>query len=132
PNGTVHQARRTRIFLGFYRQKSLGFPCSHLDQFPHPQPGAGDDREHHRRLADGRRRLLVRISAKEKIGGARMPDKLQRPADTPPSKRRMEIYAFFVVTAVLMPAFAVATVGTWGLTVWIYQAISGPPGPPSK
>jgi nitrate reductase NapE len=44
----------------------------------------------------------------------------------------MEIYAFLVVTAILMPAIAVATVGTWGLTVWIYQTINGPPGPPSK
>ncbi|MBN8936436.1 MAG: periplasmic nitrate reductase, NapE protein [Rhizobiales bacterium] len=47
-------------------------------------------------------------------------------------QRRMEIYAFLLVTAVLMPAIAVATVGTWGLTVWIYQVINGPPGPPSK
>jgi nitrate reductase NapE len=46
-------------------------------------------------------------------------------------KRRMEIFAFFIVTALLMPALAVATVGTWGLTVWVYQAIHGPPGPPS-
>jgi periplasmic nitrate reductase NapE len=59
-----------------------------------------------------------------------MPDELQRAADTSPNKRRMEIYAFLIVTAVLMPALAVATVGTWGLTVWIYQAINGPPGPP--
>ena len=44
----------------------------------------------------------------------------------------MEIYAFLVVTAILMPAIAVATVGTWGLMVWIYQTINGPPGPPSK
>jgi nitrate reductase NapE len=44
----------------------------------------------------------------------------------------MEIYAFFIVTAVLMPAVAVATVGTYGLTVWIYQTFAGPPGPPSK
>jgi nitrate reductase NapE len=47
-------------------------------------------------------------------------------------KRRMEIYAFLIVTAVLMPALAVATVGTWGLTVWIYQMINGPPGPPKS
>jgi len=47
-------------------------------------------------------------------------------------KRRMEIYAFLIVTVLVMPALAVATVGTWGLTVWIYQAINGPPGPPSK
>ena len=43
-----------------------------------------------------------------------------------------EIYAFLIITAVVMPFVAVATVGTWGLTVWIYQAINGPPGPPSK
>ena len=49
-----------------------------------------------------------------------------------PRRRRMEIYAFLIVTAVLMPALAVATVGTYGLTVWIYQIFSGPPGPPSK
>ena len=47
-------------------------------------------------------------------------------------KRRVEIYAFLVVTALLMPALAVATVGTWGLTVWIYQTINGPPGPPRQ
>ena len=47
-------------------------------------------------------------------------------------KRRMEIYAFLIITAVLMPALTVATVGAWGLTVWVYQAIHGPPGPPSK
>jgi nitrate reductase NapE len=47
-------------------------------------------------------------------------------------KRRMEIYAFLIVTAVLMPALTVTTVGTWGLTVWIYQTINGPPGPSAK
>jgi nitrate reductase NapE len=46
--------------------------------------------------------------------------------------RRMEIYAFLIVTAVLMPALAVATVGSWGLTVWVYQMFAGPPGPPAK
>jgi periplasmic nitrate reductase NapE len=46
-------------------------------------------------------------------------------------KRRMEIYAFLIVTAVLMPVLAVATVGTWGLVVWTYQMVHGPPGPPS-
>ena len=56
----------------------------------------------------------------------------QAPIDSAARKRRMEIYAFLIVTAVVMPALAVATVGTWGLTVWIYQAINGPPGPPSR
>jgi len=52
--------------------------------------------------------------------------------DSTAHKRRMEIYAFLIITAILMPALAVATVGTWGLSVWIYQAINGPPGPPRK
>jgi nitrate reductase NapE len=59
-------------------------------------------------------------------------EQVQRPAADNVRRWRMEIYAFLIVTAVLMPALAVITVGTWGLTVWIYQAISGPPGPPQK
>jgi periplasmic nitrate reductase NapE len=61
-----------------------------------------------------------------------MADSRQGAAEETSRKRRMEIYAFLIVTAVLMPALAVAFVGTWGLTVWVYQAINGPPGPPSK
>ena len=45
-------------------------------------------------------------------------------------QRRMEIFAFLFLTAVVMPALAVATVGSYGLAVWIYQIIAGPPGPP--
>jgi nitrate reductase NapE len=56
----------------------------------------------------------------------------QNATDTLRHKRRMEVYAFLIITAILMPALAVATVGSWGLTVWIYQAINGPPGPPHK
>ena len=59
--------------------------------------------------------------------GAQAPD----PSDGSRA-RRLEIYAFLIVTALVMPALAVATVGTYGLSVWIYQAINGPPGPPSK
>jgi periplasmic nitrate reductase NapE len=47
-----------------------------------------------------------------------------------PRRRRMEIFAFLFLTAVVMPALAVATVGSYGLAVWIYQMIVGPPGPP--
>ena len=61
-----------------------------------------------------------------------MSDRSMDTRDVTVRKRRMEIYAFLIVTAVLMPALAVATVGTWGLTVWIYQTINGPPGPPAK
>jgi len=44
----------------------------------------------------------------------------------------MEIFAFLFLTMVLMPALAVATVGGYGLTVWVYQMIAGPPGPPER
>jgi nitrate reductase NapE len=47
-------------------------------------------------------------------------------------RRRMEIIAFLFLTAELMPALAVATVGTYGLVVWVYQMAAGPPGPPSR
>ena len=47
-------------------------------------------------------------------------------------RRRMEIFAFLFLTVVLVPAVAVATVGGYGLTVWIYQMIAGPPGPPTQ
>jgi nitrate reductase NapE len=48
-----------------------------------------------------------------------------------PRRRRMEIFAFLFLTAFVMPALAVATVGSYGLAVWIYQMVAGPPGPPS-
>jgi periplasmic nitrate reductase NapE len=46
-------------------------------------------------------------------------------------RKRMEIFAFLFLTAVVMPALAVATVGSYGLAVWLYQMAAGPPGPPS-
>jgi len=45
-------------------------------------------------------------------------------------RRRMEIFAFLFLTVLLMPALAVATVGSFGLAVWVYQIVAGPPGPP--
>jgi len=47
-------------------------------------------------------------------------------------RRRMEIFAFLFLTVVLMPVLAVATVGSYGLAVWIYQMVAGPPGPPPR
>jgi nitrate reductase NapE len=49
-----------------------------------------------------------------------------------PRRRRMEIIAFLFLTAVLMPALAVAAVGGFGLAVWVYQMAAGPPGPPAR
>jgi periplasmic nitrate reductase NapE len=49
-----------------------------------------------------------------------------------PRRRRMEIFAFLFLTAVLMPACAIAVVGSYGLAVWTYQMAAGPPGPPTR
>ena len=49
-----------------------------------------------------------------------------------PRRKRMEIFAFLFLTAVLMPAAAIAVVGSYGLAVWIYQMAAGPPGPPAR
>jgi nitrate reductase NapE len=50
----------------------------------------------------------------------------------PPSRRKQELTVFVVLTLLLAPVLAVATVGGYGLGIWIYQMISGPPGPPPK
>lgn len=47
------------------------------------------------------------------------------------ARARMEIFAFLFLTAVAIPLVAVATVGGYGLAVWIYQIVAGPPGPPA-
>jgi periplasmic nitrate reductase NapE len=52
--------------------------------------------------------------------------------DTRARRRRMEIFAFLFLTAVMMPALAIASVGSYGLAVWIYQMAAGPPGAPSR
>ncbi|WFU30317.1 periplasmic nitrate reductase, NapE protein [Bradyrhizobium brasilense] len=51
-------------------------------------------------------------------------------ADARRRRTRMEIFAFLFLTAILMPGLAVATVGSYGLAIWIYQTVAGPPGPP--
>ena len=48
-----------------------------------------------------------------------------------PRRKRMEIFAFLFLTAVVMPVLAVVVVGSYGLAVWIYQMVAGPPGPPA-
>jgi periplasmic nitrate reductase NapE len=48
-----------------------------------------------------------------------------------PRRRRMEIFAFLFLTAVVMPVLAVGAVGSYGLAVWVYQMVAGPPGPPT-
>jgi periplasmic nitrate reductase NapE len=50
----------------------------------------------------------------------------------PPAQRKQELTVFVVLTLVLAPVLAIATVGGYGLGISIYQMISGPPGPLPK
>lgn len=59
------------------------------------------------------------------VGVGASPDGMKR-------RRRMEIFAFLFLTAVLMPALTVAVVGSYGFAVWVYQMVAGPPGPPPR
>ena len=77
-------------------------------------------------MDNGALSIALKTYAERYLLGSSMADAQQS------RRRRMEIFAFLIVTALVMPALAVATVGTWGLTVWIYQAINGPPTSPSR
>lgn len=44
------------------------------------------------------------------------------------AERKHERNVFLFLTAVLVPALAVATVVGYGFIVWIYQIFAGPPG----
>lgn len=39
-----------------------------------------------------------------------------------------ELKAFLFLTVVMAPVLAGAIVGAYGLAVWIYQVVAGPPG----
>jgi nitrate reductase NapE len=47
-------------------------------------------------------------------------------------RRKQELTVFLVLTLLLAPVLAITTVGGYGLCVWVYQMIAGPPGPPVK
>jgi nitrate reductase NapE len=55
------------------------------------------------------------------------------PAATPgDGRRKQELAVFLVLTLLLAPVLAITTIGGYGLAVWVYQMIAGPPGPPAK
>ncbi len=55
------------------------------------------------------------------------------PGATPNDRRRkQELAVFLVLTLLLAPVLAITTVGGYGLGVWVYQMIAGPPGPPQR
>ena len=46
---------------------------------------------------------------------------------TEPTEKKSELKAFLFLTVVMAPLLAGAIVATYGLAVWIYQMIAGPP-----
>jgi nitrate reductase NapE len=40
------------------------------------------------------------------------------------------LFAFLVLAVLIWPVVAVAVVGGYGFSVWMYQIVVGPPGPP--
>ena len=48
------------------------------------------------------------------------------------ARRKRELAVFLLLSLLLAPVLAITTVGSYGLGVWIYQMMAGPPGPPTK
>ena len=46
-----------------------------------------------------------------------------------PSRKR-EILMFIVLAVLIWPFIAIGFVASWGFVVWMYQLVTGPPGPP--
>lgn len=44
-----------------------------------------------------------------------------------PQEKKSELKAFLFLTVVMAPVLAGVIIGTYGLMVWIYQMIMGPP-----
>ncbi len=42
-------------------------------------------------------------------------------------QKKKEMHAFLFLTVVMAPAMAVAIVGGYGLLIWLYQLLVGPP-----
>lgn len=43
------------------------------------------------------------------------------------ARRRSELGAFLALAIVLAPVISIAAVGSYGLGVWMYQMVAGPP-----
>ena len=50
----------------------------------------------------------------------------------PRNSRREELVAFIVLAVLIWPLVAVGVVGGYGFSVWMYQIVVGPPGPPHQ
>ena len=45
---------------------------------------------------------------------------------------RDELIVFLIIVALVWPVVTVSVVGGYGFSVWMYQVIAGPPGPPRR
>ncbi|MCB1484595.1 MAG: periplasmic nitrate reductase, NapE protein [Hyphomicrobiaceae bacterium] len=43
------------------------------------------------------------------------------------ARRRSELGVFLALAIILAPVLSVAAVGSYGLAVWMYQMVAGPP-----
>jgi nitrate reductase NapE len=46
--------------------------------------------------------------------------------------RRDEFLVFLIIIALIWPVVTVGVVGGYGFSVWMYQMVAGPPGPPRR
>jgi periplasmic nitrate reductase NapE len=67
----------------------------------------------------------LRLRAKQ---GLRMSQDLSHQPDTTASRRR-ELLTFLVLAFAIWPFVAISVVGGYGFLVWMYQILTGPPGP---
>lgn len=58
-------------------------------------------------------------------GGGRAVDSIREMPETP--EKKSELKAFLFLTVVMAPVLAGVVIGTYGLVVWIYQMVMGPP-----
>ena len=52
-------------------------------------------------------------------------------SDSRRSRRRLELLTFLILAFGIWPLVAVGVVGGYGFIVWMFQAVFGPPGPPT-
>lgn len=54
----------------------------------------------------------------------------QEPLSPGKASRRNELLSFLVLAFGIWPVIAVGVVGGYGFLVWMFQLLTGPPGPP--
>lgn len=57
-------------------------------------------------------------------------NEVESSAEAARPSRRAEIFAFAVLAVLIWPVLAVGVVGGYGFSVWMFQIVFGPPGPP--